>query len=655
MRSALMVTQMMGFLFGILGGCAGVSFEKPEVSLVLKYQDVDSRTQSLLSANSVSSFSSDDDPDDLPASPKNLPREFDPSTLCFVVNATGSGLSRAFFENNVSTSCENAFSGLGSLSQVFSAGDSVPLETSFGERKFELMAFKKEYFGGTCPKKMEAIDGTSGGRFFVDGKAASFEISSEYGPFLLSSSLQKISPGQNIIELTIKRTASQHPVAVPFGCRDFKIFPAANNQDVLHTGMSTMFFKVDCPSDADRIFAVSGGGKTSDPVSCLPTGSAVLPSVELTSDEISAAAWGWYLPKLAIAAWNKKVKVDAHVYKIDYRLGGQYAPLISDRDDNEYRRTVAADEGGFRFGISDIVEGHLAIEYKKGLLSNKHSIDLPVEMHSGSDPLVWTGDAPTDFSSSTLLAGISGALSGDSDSINFEVVTNSLLQLRKCPVSDSASCASSSFAGVSKALVSGQIGGVDGIEALTSGGHRKIAMLSTVDEAVVGELYDLDRQPWVSNGFGAAISKASAAAKFYPPWKGAKLRFVRGLRFPSTPATQDSRLAPRGQVLAGGSREFVDEATGAKTNKSVLYRSVDGGKSWYLVYQGSANAETVDATSIPLVYDSVGDSENSGDASATPNVISHPGFAVLETLPGYDSSGIQVTQVRVLIQNGNGL
>ncbi len=384
-------------LVSLLGvSCAPVSYVKPVVGLNFKItpQDEDStRSGDYIQAESLLQSYSQQDADQVDGLPVFKPVSFVATDYCFVVNVTGSGLGRAF--HGEKEKCDMAFPGLGTLSPVFFWNQNPQVEAPFGERRFDVMAFRKETFGGQCPKLLSSVEKESGDEFYADGVKIPFPTGAE-APLLVGSKVIRLEAGLNEIELGVKNLGSRL-VADSYGCRSFKVFPQPEeNSELLKTGMSQLFFDVECPEEADLVRVSVGkyNPVVSEATCDRSTGRALVVSQELDSYDLKASEWDFRYPYVQVSVWDSETgsKIGSKSFKVKYVSGGSWRSLASV---SEQEWTHDLENGDDRFWFGSMDDEQLFVGVENSSDSQIYELGVPRDrlvLKNEKSPLIWSGE-----------------------------------------------------------------------------------------------------------------------------------------------------------------------------------------------------------------------------------------------------------------------
>jgi len=579
--------------------CAPTAFVSPSISLDLNIQSSESDQQSNLVAASL-----EVDGDELATL---SPKAFHVSELCLVVSATGSGITRDFADTSAN-SCDNAFPGVGQLSQVFKLGEQPEIDVTHGQRRFDLIGFYKSYFGESCPSKIEVQNsGTAAAKLNVDGKVFDFPTGANT-PISLASTVHQLQPGKNSIGLQVKKSQSTFIVGMQFGCRNFQIFPTPNVQGFVDTGIKEMFFDVECPLDASHIKVSSSGGAVSALAECsTSTGRAVVKQFAMTSDEITASAYGWYYPQVNVSAYAGSVKVDSRKMKVKIDDNSLYKPLSTMvfGDPNARDFSIPINDPNDKF-LLESVNADKVVFYGSEI-ANKDYTRYEVGLNQDT---LWDGDAPVAIADTSTKIFDSSVIKKSGYFVSLDGAGK--IAIQKCL---GTSDCSTDWAGV---LSDRSPASIPTAEIFGTANQIKILSVVQSGGSVIAELLRSSSQSWMPEGYAEADKEVWADENhFYPAWQDADVAFVKTLNF------VDPRLAEsyqsRTHILLAGTQQVEGKAS----RQTVIYRSPDSGRNWYLVYKGLENSKPLDALSFA-------------------NASGNPGFAILESV---DSS------LRILLQD----
>ena len=610
-----------------LTACTAVQYQKPELQLNLKYQDVSgTQIHSALRANSYALDSSGEEvtPEELP---KTLTRDFAGSQYCYVISVVGGGTESIYRDRKVS--CENSFPGFGLVSKPFEWEQIVQeIPAVLGAVRFDVMGIKKSFFGSKCPAAL-SFQANADKQLVMnfDGKSTLLAKGIEsLNPVFLSKAQFAIQPGKNSVELKLL-TTGKNPVGKLYGCQEFKMFPDLNSDETLRTGMRKMFFKVDCPQDAEYVVVENSyAAALSEKAYCDVKGQAFVKLVEPTQDELMASEYGWYLPSYSINAFIGDSKISQIPFKMKYSRSGRYASLKDQAATQEL--SIPLEEGDSEFQIASVGATEIKVLIKNSENSMTSEFQIPVET-GNEKALAWNGLESGAVNLGALALPNPLQVVGEGF---LAQLSSSALGIYKC--SASTGC-ESHFQGVALNRAPSSVSRMD----FSIQNHlRKMVALHVSTGSIAGEVFDLNKQPWVNNDFGSAQSKESDL-KFFPEWQGHKLQFVRALNFEAE--REGLRSAFRDNWVAGGS--MLDPYSGLP--RAVLYRSPDGGRNWYRVYLGQMGSELVDAQNADLRF-RYGSSPSFQQAS----------FVVLERKWEYDVGGHELNngELRVLVQDHHG-
>lgn len=395
--------------------CAPVVYVDPVVSLDLTLQSEDYALQSanetyLLDDSALRAQSSEDHDQGLPWVQSIA---LSPEEYCFVINVTGAGLTRAFFDST--GQCEQAFPGLGKLSTPFEWNKKIKpeIEVSMGSRRFDVIAFKKEIFGGNCPNEIRAEQNADGSLFFVDGQKRDFPAGHN-APLKVAAHSQKLTVGENRIQLPIKGLGSKL-VSEPYGCREFKIFPEPDSENLVTLGSVKPFFDVECPNDAKQIQIQVGKYKpTIEQSDCSPlNGRAIVQMPGLEGYDSYFFGGALSSPPVQISAWTQAGdKVASKSFQVRIRQNSSYE-YVRDPEGAimEFETTASEDV----FWIREVTEKFIKIGI--GSTQSGQSYEVEISRQPGDSknsnswklPLLWSG-ADLD---ETLMGTLTSHLSND--------------------------------------------------------------------------------------------------------------------------------------------------------------------------------------------------------------------------------------------------
>jgi hypothetical protein len=388
-RSQLSLRRQIGILCGILAlgvSCAPVAYISPEISLEFRVKENPSKlsTYWLAELPEISSF------------PVTVPRAFSDDQLCLVVNVTGPGISLSHPESN-DYSCANRFPGIGVLSTVFEWGEFPKIEVGHGHRRFDLMAFPKHLFGGVCPERVEVL---SSGVI----QTTTYELSSSIrllseegqvnllslndGPIHLATLETFIAPGKNVIDFNIERFQESRFVGKNFGCQKFDVSLKPDEEGVFRTGLRSLFFDVQCPSDADAIVIEVESWKSERFVCDEVTGQVKVENIPLKNSHLEASEWGWFQPKVRVSALQGTTKISSYNFSVSYASSGHY---VSVKDlQNQYELSWEEGHEDKEYRIHSFEDSFLRV-HEKNLVT--HEIrQLTMELAWSSETSGDSGD-----------------------------------------------------------------------------------------------------------------------------------------------------------------------------------------------------------------------------------------------------------------------
>lgn len=610
-----------------LGACTGVRFEEPTLVMNLKYQDVQSsQLQSALTVNSVS-LAAQEDPVTAEELPKTLTRDFDGREYCFVVNTLGAGVPSLFRDRLVT--CENAFPGFGQITQPFEWGQIAQNPAAIlGSVRFDVIGFNKSFYGGHCPQSLSfAVNAESQLVMLADGKTTTLSKGLEsLNPVFLSKAQVAVQPGPNQVDMQVFQSGVK-PVGKLYGCQEFKMFPELNSDQVLRTGMKKLFFKVDCPQEADKIQVETAYGTLlGDAAVCDVKGQAFIKLAQPSNDDLMASEYDWYLPSLVVNAYQGEAKIAQIPFKLKYSKAGRY-PSLKDFNGSE-EVAIPLTVGDDQFEIAAVSVEEIRIQVRNSGSGFAAEYLIPVEA-AGPLAMAWSGqEARVDNLGSFELNNPFEVFKGGI----LAQVQGAFLNVLDC--SHSANC-DHAFKGVKANRDPASLSQFD---VSISNKSKKLVSVGVSAGQVVSSVYDLAGQPWVDNGFAEAVQKYSANL-FVPAWNVPHVNFVKSLEYD---VARDGIKSPfKDNVVVGGTME--DPYTGAA--RAVMYRSPNGGKNWYRVYLGAAGTRLVDAKTMPMAF-------HYGKGAP----VEQAGFVLLERRNELDVQGhvSDVGELRVLVQDQHG-
>ena len=402
-----------------ISACAPVVYVDPTVSLDIQLQaeqlnPLSDEASYLVDDAALSSFDSNEG--------EGLPLVqsvgMTPEDYCLVLSVTGSGLPRAFHDSQ--GQCSEAFPGLGRLSTPFEwrPGVKPEIEVPLGKRRFDVLAFRKSFFGGQCPAQISATESADQDSFFVNGVKKEFPTGAQ-APLLVATLNQQLTVGENKLDVFIRGSGAK-VISKPYGCRDFKIFPEPNSEGFVETSMKQPFFDVECPNEAVKVeIKVGKYNPKTTTLSCdRATGRALLQVPSLSGYDSLSLLSNLGLPAITISAIAANGdKVSSKTLKLKF----------SDDNSFDYVRAADGDILEFEtdpnediFWIRDVTESSIQIGVGSTQTDQSYEIDVRREtqstlLKSSRVPLVWAG---TDSDESLL-----GLLSNQSrpDFVNSEV------------------------------------------------------------------------------------------------------------------------------------------------------------------------------------------------------------------------------------------
>jgi hypothetical protein len=555
----------------LASACAPVSYVAPRVGININLKSV-SDGDSLVYTSEQLETQEDEE-----GSLSFLPRSLRLKDACLVLSITGTGLPRDFASIDASTSCANQFPGLGKLSSVFELGQSPEVSIDYGERRFDVLAFDKRLFGGACPKDL-SVDRSGASLQLLGDQRPLGPLAGDNMPYVVASHRMLVRPGENQVDIELKRLGSEALVVKRYGCRSFKVFPSPPQGKTVDVGLENLFFDFECPVDATHLQVQSATKVTSSKVACSSTtGRAYLELFSVPRDEVVASQYNWYHPEFTISAFQGPNRIQAKKMTVRIHSASLYKNLQS-ADGDDFK--IAVLDPDIQYKLKSLSDSALEIAtyFEKSDEASMISAAL------SSDDL-WDGAAPIESASDGSEFKKSYASSADGLYLSFSKSSGEAA-LQKCSSDD----CSSSWSGVKltrdpASILSGDLIG--------KASRKRALVLSLEDKQIYTSLLKIEAQPWQQSGYGVAQSQQLATSdQFFPEWAEPKIQFSKAQAF------NDARLADvfqtKGQLIAGGSD--VDPDSGQRF--AVLYRSPDGGAHWYRVYKGDNGTEARDALPI---------------------------------------------------------
>lgn len=493
-------------------------------------------------------------------------------SLCLVVNVTGSGIPN-YFAQMSGERCDRSFPGLGFTTNTFSWGDKVSIDSvGYGKRRFDLVGIPRSFFGGSCPSSLGVAQAGTVMQLVADGVNYAFPPSAS-GWVHLGTQYLEIIPGSNQVSLSVEEFAGAL-VGRSYDCASYGTFPQPSVQGFVETYSRSTFLDARCPDTADSIRVLSQDNKLVASQACDPkTQRAFIPEIPVSDYEYKAGQAGWFFPRFFVGAYMGSLKLAGSTLRLKPKTGMLFSP-VSDVAGNEWRMP------GSQVSAGSLVSGDtnkIELSLTHDVLGQRR-VELGMSgwgLWDGHDASESVGDAEDAARADQVVRfGVLAKIDG-AGMVGVESCQNQVC---------------------SEGLELSALGPVSGVELVGAAQAPKLISF-TINGGVLLRNF-LSLMPGTSTG-DAFASVASSQPQpwgdqdrsFFPKATFSDLYVVRSQG--GSDRRRGSGFEARAQLLLAARGVAEDDP-----EKTLIYRSPDSGRNWYLVASLADDAEVLDLQAI---------------------------------------------------------